>query len=124
METAISKILHFTMGDDGIVWAESQPGVEPNAELIQEAELACRRLRKEKRRPAIWDIRHLAKPRPDAWVRFLEGAPNNLVAVAVVGHPEQVQLLGSFPGLIDSLLLPLRLFTDEASALEWLSEYA
>lgn len=54
---------------------------------------------------------------------FLEGAPKNLTAVAVVGDPEQVQLLGSFPGLIDSLLLRLQLFTDEASALEWLSEY-
>ena len=123
METAASTVLHFTLRDDGIVWAESQPGVEPTEELLQEAEAACRSLRREERRPALWDIRLLTKPKPGAWMGFIEGAPNNLTAIAVLGDQVHIDLLGSFPELINSLLLPLQLFTDEASALKWLLEY-
>lgn len=123
METAVSSVLHFTLRDDGIVLAESQPGVEPTEELLQEAEAACRRLRQDVRRPALWDIRRLVKPKPDAWMGFINGAPNNLTAIAVLGEPHHIELLGSFPGLIHSLLLPFQMFTDEASAVEWLSDY-
>ena len=120
METALSTVLHFTMRDDGIVWAESQPGIEPTEQLLQEAEAACRILRRDKMAPALWDIRRLAKPKPDAWMGFIKGAPDNLSAVAVLGEPDHIQLLGSFPALIDSPQLPFRLFTDETPALEWL----
>ena len=123
MEIATSTVMNFTLRDDGIIWAESQPGIEPTEMLLEEAESACRRLRRTTRRAAIWDIRRLERPKPDAWVRFIEGAPNNLLAIAVVGEPEHIKLLGSFPGLIDSLLIPFRLFTDEASALEWLRQF-
>ena len=123
MKTAFSTVLHFTMRDDGIVWAESQPGIEPTEQLLQEAEAACRILRRDKMAPALWDIRRLTKPKPDAWLGFIKGAPDNLTAVAVLGDPDHIELLGSFPAIINKLQLPFRLFTDETSALEWLLDF-
>ena len=120
METAKSEIIHFTLRPDGIVLAESQPDVEPNAERLNEAEEACRVVRGNVRRPALWDIRRLARPKPEAWMLFVEGAPKNLNAIAVLGGEEHMQLLGSFPEVINSLLFPLRPFTDESDAIDWL----
>ena len=123
MGTATSAIIHFTLRPDGIVLAESQPGVAPNAERLKEAEEACRLVRGDMRRPALWDIRRLVRPDPSAWVLFVEGAPKNLTAIAVLGSEEHMQLLGSFPEVINTLLFPFQPFTDESDALEWLAEF-
>ena len=120
MTTAKSTVMHFTLRDDGIVWAESQPGIEPTAALLDEAEEACRIVRGGKKRPALWSVRDLTKPRPEAWVNFIQNAPNNLTAIAVVGTTEQVAMLGAFPDRMNTMLLPFRLFDDDVPALEWL----
>jgi hypothetical protein len=66
------------------------------------------------------NVRRLSKPNPDAWMGFIKGAPDNLTAVAVLRDPDHIELLESFPAVIDSLRLPFRLFTDETAALEGL----
>lgn len=123
MGIAKSAIIHFTLRPDGIVLAVSQPDVEPNEERLKEAEEACRLVRGNVRRPGLWDIRRLEKPKPEAWMAFLQGAPQNLTAIGVLGGEEHLELLGSFPEVINSLLFPFRPFTDEALAIEWLSGY-
>ncbi len=119
MGTADSTLMHFVMGDDGVVRATSKPGVEPTIDLLREAEAACRLVRGEKRRPAVWDVRQMVKPNPTAWISFMETAPNNLLAIAIVGDPLHIELLGSIPEIMGRLLLPVRLFTNDAEALEW-----
>lgn len=123
MRTAKSQVIHFTLTDEGIVLAESQPHVEPTAELLVEAEDACRLVRGEVKRPALWDIRHLVRPKPEAWLGFIQNAPNNLTAVAVLGNADQMSLLGAFPRLINDLLLPLAMFEDIEEARRWLKRY-
>ncbi len=123
MSTVASTVLHFTLRSDGIIFADSQAGVEPTSALLQEAEEACHQVRGDVRRPALWNIQQLTRPKPEAWLGFIQNAPKNLTAVAVVGDTEQVRLLGAFPSLINDLLLPLRMFDDEAEAVEWLRRY-
>lgn len=123
MKTAKSAVMHFTLRDDGIVWVESQPGIEPTAQLLDEAEAACRTIRGGVKRPALWSIRDLTKPKPEAWVKFIQNAPNNLTAIGVVGYPEQLEILGAFPDRMNTMLLPFRLFDDEGPALEWLAGF-
>ena len=123
MKTAKSDVMHFTLRDDGIVWVESQPGIEPTAQLLDEAEAACRTIRGGIKRPALWSIRDLRKPKPEAWVKFIQNAPSNLTAIAVVGHPDQLEILGAFPDRMNTMLLPFRLFDDEVPAVEWLTGF-
>lgn len=124
MESVSTPAMNFSMGEDGIIRAGSRPGVEATPELMLEAEAACRVLRKGVRRPAIWDIAGADAPQPKAWIQFLERAPDNLLAIAIVGTPEQLALLGSFPGMMGRFLLPVKVFTHPAEAEEWVKEYA
>lgn len=123
MDTAKSAVMHFSLADDGIVLAESQPDVQPTAKLLMEAEEACRRVRGDVKRPALWDIRQLAKPKPEAWVGFIQNAPNNLTAIAIVGNADQMNLLGAFPRLMNELLLPIGMFEESDAARRWLARY-
>lgn len=119
MNEASSTIMVFRMGDDGIVRATSLPGIQPTAELLAEAEDACRIVRGGRRRPAVWDIRDLVKPNPMAWMAFMENAPNNLLAIAILGDTQHIEVLGSIPQVIGRFLLPIAVFTDEIEAVEW-----
>lgn len=123
MKTAKSDVMHFTLREDGIVWVESQPGIEPTAQLLDDAEAACRTIRGGIKRPALWSVRDLTKPKPEAWVKFIQNAPNNLTAIAVVGHSDQLAILGAFPDRMNTMLLPFRLFDDVVPALEWLTGF-
>ena len=123
MKTAKSAVLHFTLRDDGIIRADSQPGIEPTPALLEEAEARCRLVRSDVRRPALWNITDLTRPQPQVGLGFIETAPKNLAAIAILGTSDQIARLGVFPALMNDLLLPVAMFDGEPEAIAWLSRY-
>ena len=45
------------------------------------------------------------------------------VAAAVIANARSAQAMGAFPQLVDSLLIPFRVFTEEEPALDFLRSH-
>ena len=74
------------------------------------------------RRPALWDVRGMARPRPGAWTVLIERIAELITAVAILMDPDENNV-GPWPDAIDSLLIPVRVFTTEDEAIDWLTTF-
>ena len=75
------------------------------------------------RRPALWDVRGMARPGPGAWAVLIEQVSDFVFMLAILIDPDENNL-GSFPSAINSLLIPVRIFTSEDEAIDWLKPFA
>jgi len=58
-----------------------------------------------------------------AWAAAIENIESTLTAIAMLITPETVAQAGPFPDVIDRLMIPLRVFTDETEALAFLQGF-
>ena len=116
VETAAACIW---LDDEGIIHYVSR-GVVSTTQSVDEGMQAVARLSGGQRVPILFDARSWPKGDPSSWVRFISLVGNVCLAAAVLVSEHSAKALGRFPDFIDDLVVPFRLFDDEAAAIEFL----
>ena len=57
------------------------------------------------------------------WQVFVDRVDKVIGALAILGDDRVEKALGAFPAVMDSMLIPVRLFHNEAEAIEWLRQF-
>ncbi len=124
MESIETSCTCITLSDDGIVKMERLPdGVEITAAVVPEQVAVLRRLIGERRCPLLADP--VGKPTADSavWAQFLPEMLKMFSACGILHDEEHDGPLPPFARVLDTMLCPTKLFTDEAEAIEWLSSF-
>lgn len=112
------------LGDDGIVRNEQKPGAEETLDDAKETIAATWKVSKGKKRPLLVNIvaqKSVSKEARDYYSG--DEVANYIEATAIiVGFPVSRVLGGYFIRLRTSNL-PIKLFTSEVDAIEWLKGY-
>lgn len=116
-ETRSSRL---TLDDDGVLTARplSDEHLRGDA-LIGEILDNLAELANGTRRPAMWFPRNV-KLAATGWRALIDRIAQAAIAVAVVVADIEHHQLGAIPQIVDSLLLPVRVFDDEVEAKQWL----
>lgn len=115
----------LTRRDDGIIVSRERNFHLPrNVEHVSAAVAATAELAGREPCAALWDTRGFPRPEPQSWRFFIDRSFELFKALAIVTDPESIALLGAFPMAMDALLVPVRVFTDEAEALDWIGTFA
>lgn len=121
IETQLSR---YTLDDDGIATATPRNSQLPRTiELMTQALDDLEVFLEGTMRPILWDPRTVVPLRPGAWRAIIDRLEKLAIALAIIVDDENETRLGSFPLAIDTLLLPVRLFTDESEARRWLAQF-
>ncbi len=124
METVTTTAVRFTLRDDGILEVEHLAGAdETTADLVPEQIEAVRRLIGDTPRPALWKPGETLMRDAAAWRQWIDVATLLGVAVAIMHDERRGPPLPPFVEAASSLLFPVKTFTDEAEAVEWLSGF-
>ena len=124
MKTVECSITRYTLRDDGIVAAIGTHPEIPRDLTTMTASLDCLAgLIDGTPRPILWDPRAVLRLFPEAWKAIIERIESLAVAVAILADDGTEEMLGPYPGAMNSLLLPVRTFTDEEQAIEWLRKF-
>ena len=110
----------FALRDDGILEVERLPGDLTTADDVLDHVTAVYRLIGDKPRPALWKPRGAPFTDVGAWRQWIDVATNIGVAVAILHDERRDEPLPPFVEAADALLFPVKTFTDEAEAVEWL----
>ncbi|MFW2338882.1 MAG: STAS/SEC14 domain-containing protein [Acidimicrobiia bacterium] len=122
VETGINQL---TLRDDGVLVVRSiNSDIPRTAEHVEEMYGALERLIDGRRCPVLWDPRPTRSIRPDGWVAIIERLEALFTAIAVVTDEQAADLLGGYPEAWNALLMPVRRFSDEDEALEWLQRFS
>ncbi len=120
-EVIETKNVRIWLGDDGIVRIVQKPGTEETLDTAKENIAASMKVSKEKKRPLLVDIVALKTMSHEA--REFYGKVEDVNAVALlVGSPVSRVLGTVFLGISKSKV-PLKLFTSEEDAIEWLKGF-
>ena len=120
-ETPFSRL---TLYDDGIVHAHPIQREAPrDAALISETIDALEVVADGVPRPVLWDPAGTLPLRPAGWQLVVERVGGSMAALGIVLDDSEVHLLGSFPESMNSLMIPVRIFDNEESALRWLVQF-
>lgn len=76
------------------------------------------------RAPIVFDARLWPRADPKAWVVFINMIESVCVAAGVVVGVEAADSFGTYPPLLDGLVIPFRVFSDKDDALAFLRPYA
>ena len=123
MRTVETGYSRSTLGDDGIVTTGPIDDEAPRTgEMVAEILAGIKSLVGSTPRPVMWfpGDTHLE---PRGWQTLTELVASVAVAVAIVADDAARVRLGAFPGITDALLLPVRIFSDEAEARQWLAAF-
>lgn len=124
MRTVQTPFTRLTLYDDGVATAQSlRTDVPRSAELLSGSRDALAELVGDGARPLLWDPTGTLPLPPSGWQAIIEGMSGLVCALAIVVDDLDDHELGSFPAAIDSLLVPVRLFTNELDAREWLQKF-
>ena len=107
--------------DDGIVCFRSR-GVPSTRETVIETLGVVGDLVGGAPKPVLFDARAWPSADPQSWSTFISKAEGLFSAAAVIVGSESLDQLGGFPDVIDRLLVPFKVFTDEAEALAFLRD--
>lgn len=125
MKVIDTRFARYTLGDDGVATATPRrPELPRTMDLMTQALDDLEDFLEEQPRPILWDPRTVLPMRPGAWQAIIERLEKIVVSIAILVDDVKDHRLGSFPEAIDSLLLPVRLFTDEDEARSWLLQFA
>ena len=106
--------------DDGIIRIRSIADAPSTAETVAEMFAVIRELTDGVPMPVLDNVRNWPGADHGAWSTFVSDALSLFSAIAWVVDAESSARLGAFPEVIDRLLVPFRVFTDEAEALAFL----
>jgi hypothetical protein len=102
--------------DDGILHIESN-GRPSTRESVSETLDAVRSIIGGAPKPVLFDARRWPKGDPEAWIAVIQRMQESFSAVAMLLDANSPGDVGEYPTVIDRLLIPFRVFTDEAEAL-------
>lgn len=105
--------------DEGIVRFVAT-GARSTADTSAENLAALRELTGGKQAPILFDVRAWPPAHPSFWHQFIDTVATMCVAGAVIVDGPALDRLGEFPQLIDKLLVPFHVTSDEADALAFL----
>lgn len=122
VETPISR---FRLRDDGLLDVRAiNPDVRRTAELIRDDVDTMVELVRGVPVPTLWQpIETAEKIPPEAFQTFIANMSRVVSALAIVVDRSTGRVLGGFPDAVGSLMLPVRTFSDESEALEWLESF-
>jgi hypothetical protein len=79
------------------------------------------------RRPVLWDIRGSTIGRPESMQVFVGRAAESMSAIALLidaeASPELSSRIEAFSPIVDVLLMPVRVFSEESEASAWLQSF-
>lgn len=124
MRSVTSDITLWTLRDDDIVVGVGiNPDVPRDRDVMAENLDVLAALMAGKPRPVLWDPRAVPRIHPRAWSEIIHRAPELVVAAAILVDDGTEEMLSGYPGAVDSLLFPTRLFRSEDAALAWLRAF-
>lgn len=121
-EVIVTPIERIWLGQDGILRAVLNPGAHSTIEHARTAVAAFQKLGAGKKRPLLVDLREVGSVTREAREYFAGEASEPLVhACALLVKSAVSRIIGNFfIGLNRSKFFPVKLFTDEEEAVEWL----
>jgi len=119
-----TRVHHVWLDAEGILRARSLPGSEHTLVDAEETIAAMIEVAGRKQRPLLVDLRETKSIDRSARAHYARGGPPGVIpAVALlVGSPLTRVLANFFMGL-SAPVLPTRVFTSEAEALDWLRTF-
>ena len=124
LSTFTTEITEYSIRDDGIVLARDinlgTPRTRQNvaASLDSLAEVTGGQLH-----PGLWDARSVPEFPPSVWQEFVDRIDKVLIALAILVDSDVERTLGPFPTVMNSMLIPVRLFRTADEALDWLRQF-
>jgi hypothetical protein len=106
----------------GIIRIRSK-GIESTPETLDATFDAVSRLTDREPHPVLADVRSGLSWETATWSTFITRAASAFTAIAVVTNAEGGPDPGPFQDTIEKMLMPFRMFTDEAGALEFLEAF-
>ncbi|MDJ0954150.1 MAG: hypothetical protein QNJ81_10765 [Acidimicrobiia bacterium] len=124
MKTLRTAITEYTIRDDGIVIGRDiNPETERTTQLVSDSFDRVRELTQGRRAPGLWDARSIPNFPLSVWTVFVDRIDKVVVALAILVGESGERAMGAFSEVLSSLLIPVRLFDDEAAAIEWLQQF-
>ncbi|MDX2246549.1 MAG: hypothetical protein SF052_07235 [Bacteroidia bacterium] len=114
----------ISMGDDGILRLVTKPQTKSTLETVREEHQAIKKIIGNQRVPMLTDIRNMISATPEA--RAYTNSPEityTYLAVGLLVGSVFSRVIGSFIIGINKPDYPVKLFTDEKSAIEWLKQF-
>jgi hypothetical protein len=105
--------------DGGIICIRSM-GVAATSRMVADLVAATRDLVKSAPMPVLFDFRQWVKGGSVAWEALINNALSLFSRVAFVIDAESSPTMTIYPEVISRLLVPVKVFTDEADALAFL----
>lgn len=124
MNSVTTPTTQFTLRDDGIV-----VGIAINPEVPRTAGNVAASLDELEQlldgdvRPGLWDARPAIGFPPAAWNTLIRRLLSSISALAIIADERVREAIGAFPSAMDALLIPVRVFDDEAAAIAWLQQF-
>lgn len=106
---------------DGIVTIRSK-GVHSTQESVERILTSVRDLIGTKRHPMIFDARRWPGGDPAGWTTVISHIESMFTAVAMLVSTSETEI-GPFPKVIDRLVIPFRVFTEESDAIAFAKTY-
>ena len=123
MEVTETTTARMWVDDEGIGHYVSV-GVASTRETVTESLKAFGEIGGGRPLPVLFDSRGWPSGDPASWVQFINTIETVCSAAAVIVDSDSEPKLGTFPTLLDSLMIPFRMFIDENEALEFLRSQA
>ena len=124
MDSIDIETVSIQLGEDGVIVAREKESERHTPATTHRALDALAEVAGGRRRPMLWDVRRLSVGGPEARAIFVQRMPESLSALAVLVDQqidEELQgALEAFTPIIESLMMPIRVFYDEDAALGWL----
>ena len=119
MEEITTTTARIWLDEEGIIHYVSI-GVASTADTVTESMSVLSELSVGRPAPILFDSRGWPSGDPASWVRFINTIEAVCSAAAVVVDAESAPKMGSFPLLLDSLVIPFQIFSNEEEALAFL----
>jgi hypothetical protein len=114
-----SRTARIWQDDEGIIHMVAL-GVESSDDTVGESMELVTDLIAGTPAPIFFDARNWPSGDAHSWARFIAQIESVCSAGAVLVDPENPPRLGKYPSLLDALLIPFRVFTDENEAMAFL----
>jgi len=118
-----TKINEKWIDENGLVWMKAIEGVHIDLDALKEDHERTLELAKDHKILVMYDARNHFTITPEARAYLSSGILNsNRIATAVLSDNLGVRLLVNFMSLINPPKSPIKMFSNEAAALEWLNK--
>ena len=123
MEERITSAARIWIDDDEGIVRYAAIGAMSTVESVMEGMTAVSEMTGGEPSPILFDARGWASGDPNSWVQFISMIESVCSAAGVVVDEESVSKMGSFPSLLDKLVIPFRIFRNEDEALAFVREH-